>query len=140
MVKFYATYYSIISTHYITHSCKILISSTKHRSLCYYKFLIHQPFFIHTSSYSPNPICSAADSFSTSSSIRCFLAVEVSFYCGAVVLLFSLDPAGRPLFRLASFASLALFSSTDKHFLLLCPSGIPHNWHLLFFFFFSFGT
>jgi hypothetical protein len=69
-----------------------------------------------------------------------FLAVDVSFHSGAVVLLFSLDPAGRPLFRLASFASLALFSSTDIHVLLLCPSAIPHNWHLLFFFFSSFGT
>jgi hypothetical protein len=50
-----------------------------------------------------------------------FLAVEVSFHCGAVVLLFSLDPAR--------------FHSTDRHVLLLCPSAIPHNWHLLFFFF-----
>jgi hypothetical protein len=96
---------------------------------------IHQPLFFHTSNYSPNPICSAADSFSTSSSIHCLLTVEVSFHCGAVVLLFSLDPTGRPLFRLASLASLALFSSTDRHVLLLCPSAIPHNWHLLFFFF-----
>jgi hypothetical protein len=135
MAKFYATYYSIISTHYITQSCKILMSSTKHRSLCYYKFLIHKPLFFHTSNYSPNPICSSSDSVSTSSSIRCFLAVKVSFHCGAVVLLFSLDPVGHPLFRLASFASLVLFSSTDRHVMLLCPSAILHKWHLLFFFF-----
>jgi hypothetical protein len=107
--------------------------------LCYYKFLIHQPLYFHTSNSSPKPICSAVDSLSTSSSIRCFLAVEVSFHCGAVVLVLSLDPAGRPLFRLASLASLALFSYTDRHILLLCPSAIPHNWHLLFFFFSPFA-
>jgi hypothetical protein len=111
----------------------------KHRSLCYYNFILHRPLFSHTSNYSPNSICSAAYSISTSSSIWCFLAVDVSFHCGAVVLLFSLDPAGRPLFQLASFASLALFSSTDRHVLLLCPSAIPHNWHLIFFFFSPFA-
>jgi hypothetical protein len=139
MVKFYATYYSIISTHYITQSCKILMSSTKHRSLCYYKFLIHQPPFFHTSNYSPNPICSAADSFSTSSLIRCFLAVEVSFHCGAVVLLFSLDPAGRPLFQLASL--LVLSCSVPQTDTSCCYIHLQfHTIGISYSSFFSFGT
>jgi hypothetical protein len=125
--------HSVIFKHYITHSCKILITSNKQMPLCYYKYLIRQPLYFHTSNSSPKPICSLVDS--TSSSIQCFLAVEVSFHCGAVVLLLSLDPVGLPLFRLASLASLALFSSTYRHVLLLCPSAIPHNWHILFFFF-----
>jgi hypothetical protein len=69
-----------------------------------------------------------------------FFAVEVSFHRGAVVLLLSLEPGRRPLFRLASVASLAMLSSRDRHVLLLCPSAIPHSWHLLFFFFSPLAT
>jgi hypothetical protein len=64
-----------------------------------------------------------------------FFVVDVSFHYGAVVLLLILEPGGRPLFRLASVANLALFSSKDRHVLLLCSSAIPHSWHLIFFFF-----
>jgi hypothetical protein len=111
----------------------------KHRSLWYYKFILHRPLFSHTSNYSPNSICSAAYSFFYFFINTMFFSSRCFIHCGAVVLLFSLDPAGRPLFRLASFASLAMFSSTDRHVLLLCPSAIPHNWHLLFFFFCPFA-
>jgi hypothetical protein len=72
--------------------------------------------------------------------INCmFFDVVVSFQWGALLPTLFIDPGGRPLLRPARLANHALFSSNDKHVLLLWPSAIPHFWHFLFIFFVPFA-
>jgi hypothetical protein len=51
--------------------------------------------------------------------LRVFFDVVVSFQSGALLPPLFLDPGGRPLLRPARLANRNLFSSIDKHVLLL---------------------